>query len=121
MCAKNATIIKKPWGYEKLFALTRQYAGKFLVINKGHRLSLQYHEKKDETLYVLSGTLRLTIGDAKYEIVKILTNNAVFHMPPKTIHRMYAVRKCVLVEVSTPHLDDVVRLQDDYKRETKRG
>ena len=110
-------IIKKPWGEEHLFALTGSYAGKMLFINKGHQLSLQYHNKKEETLLLLEGTLKLTIG-AKPAFLKTKTVKAgyVFHLPPGTVHRMKALIDCKLIEVSTPELDDVVRIADDYER-----
>ncbi|MCK9582131.1 MAG: hypothetical protein M0Q46_00685 [Endomicrobiales bacterium] len=114
-------ITKKPWGSEELFAHTSRYAAKILVINKGHRLSLQYHRVKDETLLLLSGQLRLVISDGKTLKESIISKNVAFHLPPKTIHRMEALEKCILVEVSTPQLKDVVRLHDDYNREKKNG
>lgn len=114
------TITKKPWGEERLFALTKNYAGKMLIIRKGHRLSLQFHENKEETLYVEEGVLKLTIGSHAKRTegmkVRIVTAGHIFHLPPKTVHRMEAMKDCRLIEVSTPQLDDVVRLQDDYNR-----
>ncbi|MBN1824141.1 MAG: hypothetical protein JW803_07475 [Endomicrobiales bacterium] len=110
-------IIKKPWGEERLFALTKKYAGKLLIVRKTHRLSLQYHEKKEETLYLQSGLLKLIVGSSPRNLkTKIITSGKVFHLPPKTVHRMEALKDCVLVEVSTPELWDVVRIEDDYNR-----
>jgi len=110
-------ISKKPWGEEHLFALGNKYAGKILVIRKGHRLSLQYHLKKEETLYLLKGTLKLTLGMRKERLrEKVVKEGHIFHLPPRTIHRMEALKNCRLIEVSTPELDDVVRLEDDYQR-----
>lgn len=106
---------EKPWGYELLWAHTANYAGKILHINKGHRLSLQLHEQKEETIYVLSGTMYLHIGTEG--IVVELSPGQSYHIWPKTIHRMEARDTDVeVVEVSTPQLQDVVRLQDDYGR-----
>ena len=105
--------VKKPWGKEIWFAHTKKYAGKLLFIHKGHRLSLQYHRKKDETLYVLKGPLLLEINGKRK---KISTGEAV-RFPPKTVHRMTAeYGDVVLIDVSTPELKDVVRLNDDYGR-----
>lgn len=110
-------ITKKPWGEERLFALAAKYAGKILIIRKGHRLSLQYHNKKEETLYLENGVLKLLIGpDIKRMKKKLITNGCVFHIPPKTVHRMEAIENCRLIEVSTHELNDVVRLEDDYNR-----
>lgn len=110
-------ITKKPWGEERLFAHTKNYAGKILIIRKGHRLSLQYHEIKEETLYLEQGILKLTIGSSSTKnSSKIVTAGHIFHLPPKTVHRMEAIENCRLIEVSTPQLDDVTRLQDDYNR-----
>ncbi len=111
--------IEKPWGWEELWALTDRYAGKVLHINKGHRLSLQYHEEKEETIRVLSGRLRLGIRPAgETEPVQlILEVGEVYHIAPGVVHRMEAMEgDCEVLEVSTPELDDVVRLEDDYQR-----
>ncbi|MHB9155561.1 MAG: cupin domain-containing protein [Endomicrobiales bacterium] len=113
-------ITKKPWGEERLFALTDNYAGKILIIRKGHRLSLQYHEQKEETLYLEEGVLKLTMGNRNRKLAsRIVSAGHIFHLPPKTVHRMEAVQNCRLIEVSTPELSDVVRLQDDYDRARK--
>lgn len=105
--------VKKPWGKEVWFARTNKYAGKLLYIRKGHRLSLQYHKKKDETLYALKGACLLHKNG---KIIKMKTG-AVVHFPPKTIHRITAkYGDVILIEVSTPELHDVVRLSDDYVR-----
>lgn len=109
--------VEKPWGYEEIFAHTSRYAGKFLVIFKGRRLSLQYHEKKDETLYLLSGRMRLLLGDEEPMQERILEPGACFHVPAGILHRFIALEDCRLVEVSTPELGDVVRVEDDYGRE----
>ena len=106
-------LIKKPWGRELLFARHPRYVGKIIVIEKGHRLSLQYHRRKHETVYVLEGRLRLTLGRG----TRTLGPGAAFAVSPRQIHRFEARSgRVTLVEVSTPELGDVVRLQDDYGR-----
>jgi mannose-6-phosphate isomerase len=108
--------VPKPWGYELIFAKTGRYVGKILHINRGESLSLQYHQVKEETLYVVSGELRLTIeydGDRR-ELP--LRKGESFHIPPRLIHRMEAVADTDVAEVSTPELQDVVRLEDRYGR-----
>ena len=111
---------EKPWGYEILFALTDNYAGKVLFIKKGHRLSLQYHEVKEETIYLFSGKM-LFIYEEKGQMKEAVLNPGDrFHIPPKMKHRMQALENCFVFEVSTPHLEDVVRLQDDYGREDRK-
>lgn len=111
-------LVKKPWGYEEIWAETDKYVGKFLHINAGCRLSRQYHNVKTETIRVLDGRLILEVSDgANGFIERTLERGEVFHVSPGTIHRFGARdTNVVLVEVSTPELDDVVRLQDDYKR-----
>ena len=112
----DITHIPKPWGYELIWAKTGRYVGKILHINKGESLSLQYHEMKEETLYVVDGELRLTIeyeGDRR-ELP--LRKGEAFHIPPRLIHRMFAVVDTDVAEVSTTELDDVVRLEDRYGR-----
>ena len=104
--------IKKPWGYELLFAKTASYAGKVLVIHKGESLSLQYHEKKEETIYLEEGLLEVEFGSE----VKRLKPGDSLHIPPKKHHRMKALEDSRVFEVSTPELDDVVRLKDQYGR-----
>ena len=106
--------IDKPWGHEIIWAVTPDYVGKILHINAGHRLSKQYHQIKEETVYVLEGTLYNYEDDGS--ITKVLPGNA-FHVNVGQIHRFGANQSHVrLVEVSTPHLEDVVRLEDDYDR-----
>jgi len=106
--------VEKKWGYEIIFAETKDYVGKILQINAGQRLSLQYHEVKEETVYVQSGVLYLY--DAEGGIEKLYPGEA-FHVKPMQIHRFGAGEGAVrLVEVSTAHLDDVIRLEDDYGR-----
>ena len=107
-------IVTKKWGFELIWAETEGYVGKLLHINAGHRLSLQYHEIKEETVYVLSGTL--LIYDGEGNITKLKPGQS-FHVKPLQVHRFGAEESCVeIMEVSTPHLEDVVRLEDDYGR-----
>jgi len=108
--------VPKPWGYELIFAKTDRYVGKILHINRGESLSLQYHEIKEETLFVVAGELKLTIevdGDRR-ELP--LRAGEAFHIAPRMIHRMEAIEDTDVAEVSTPELDDVVRLEDRYGR-----
>jgi len=108
--------VPKPWGYELIFAHTDRYVGKVLHVNRGESLSLQYHEMKDETLYVVEGELRLTIEHDGDRRELTLRKGEAFHIPPRMIHRMEAVVDTDVAEVSTPELDDVVRLEDRYGR-----
>ena len=110
-------IIHKPWGKEIIWSHCPKFVGKMLYINSGHKLSRQYHVEKEETIFVLTGTLLLEIGQGK-EIEKIeMKKGQSFHVKPKTIHRFCAPYEDVeLAEVSTPELEDVVRLEDDYSR-----
>lgn len=113
----QARVVDKPWGHEEIFAQTPDYVGKILFIRQGEALSLQYHEIKEETLRVLDGKLELVLGpDADSLETHLLESGAVFHVSPGTLHRMIAVSDCSLLEVSTNHLDDVVRLDDRYGR-----
>jgi mannose-6-phosphate isomerase len=108
--------VPKPWGYELIFAKTDRYVGKILHVDRGHSLSLQYHEMKEETLFVVRGELKLTVewdGDRRE---MSLREGEAFHIPPRLIHRMEAVVDTDVAEVSTPELDDVVRLEDRYGR-----
>lgn len=106
-------LVKKPWGREVIFAKHARYVGKIITIERGHRLSLQYHRKKHETVYVLEGRLRLTLGRG----ARTLGPGSAFAVAPGKRHRFEArSSRVTLVEVSTPELDDVVRLQDDYGR-----
>ena len=113
---KSIQHIPKPWGYELIFAKTDRYVGKILHINRGECLSLQYHEMKDETLYVVEGELRLTIEHEGDRRELMLLKGEAFHIPPRLIHRMEAVVDTDVAEVSTTELDDIVRLEDRYGR-----
>jgi len=108
--------VEKPWGYEIIWAKADRYVGKILHIEPGHVLSLQYHNKKDESIYVLSGEiiLRIQQGETLSEL-RVRAGEA-FHIPPKQIHQFEAVSVTDLLEASTPELDDVVRLKDRYGR-----
>ena len=109
--------IHKPWGHEIIWGETKDYVGKILCINQGHRLSRQYHKIKEETIMVLRGTLLLEIGEGENIVEHKLKRGENFHVTPGTIHRFCAPSGgCTLIEVSTPEIDDVVRLQDDYGR-----
>jgi mannose-6-phosphate isomerase len=109
--------VDKPWGFEIIWAETSRYVGKVLHIHAGHRLSRQYHKVKDETLLVQSGEMDLELGPADQVEIRRMKKGDVFHVVPGTIHRMTAVTDVEVVEVSTPELDDVVRLEDVYGRE----
>ena len=104
--------VEKPWGYELIWAKTDKYVGKILHINKGHQLSLQYHNVKEETIYVQSGKLQFLIDGETL----ILEPGQTHHIKTKSVHRMTALEDTDVFEVSTPELDDVVRIQDDYGR-----
>ena len=111
--------VKKPWGHEEIWAHTEKYVGKILYINPNSKLSLQYHQEKEETIRVLKGTLYLhhEVKGTKDITVTRLVEGDVYHVPVGTVHRFEAGDEAVeLVEVSTPQLNDVVRLQDDYQR-----
>jgi len=115
---RKARKVEKPWGHEEIFAETAHYVGKILFVKKGEALSLQYHEIKEETLRVLEGEIELVTGSDIEKLDSHLVGpGTVFHIPPGTLHRMVAVTDCLLLEVSTNHLDDVVRLEDRYGRE----
>jgi mannose-6-phosphate isomerase len=107
---------EKPWGFELLFALTTNYAGKLIFVKKGHRLSLQYHEKKDETMYFYQGKALLEIEEEGKMVSKTLLPGQSIRISPLTKHRLKAIEDTTFFEVSTPELDDIVRLEDDYGR-----
>jgi mannose-6-phosphate isomerase len=109
--------IEKPWGYELLWAHTPKYVGKIIFVKKGHRLSLQYHERKDETMYVYSGKARIEISDEQSAPVStVFEPGQAIRLVPFTRHRVEALEDTTILEVSTPELEDVVRLSDDYGR-----
>jgi mannose-6-phosphate isomerase len=109
--------VEKPWGYEVIFAATDSYVGKILHIEKDEQLSLQYHEVKDETVYVTTGVLELELQEGEELVAHVLNPGEARHIVPGTVHRMRAIETCDVFEVSTPHLDDVVRIEDRYGRE----
>ena len=113
-------IVDKPWGHEQIWAKTENYVGKVLHINEGQRLSLQYHRVKEETIYVLEGTLELILeeGSRKHGRSLILQSGDTFHIKPLTVHRFAATQgtDVRLMEVSTTELEDVVRIENDYSR-----
>jgi mannose-6-phosphate isomerase-like protein (cupin superfamily) len=109
--------IDKPWGYEIVWALTSDYCGKMLFVEAGHRLSLQFHRQKDETIYLHSGLAQIHIGDPVEAVSPAtISPGRSFHIPPGVVHRIEAIEDSLLFEVSTPHLDDVVRIDDAYGR-----
>lgn len=113
------TKIDKPWGYELLWAKTERYVGKILHINAGESLSLQYHEKKEETQYVLSGRIRLEVEESGELVPREMSPGEAYHLTPHTRHRLTALEDADVLEASTPELDDVVRLEDRYGRVSK--
>ena len=110
--------VEKPWGHEIIWADTPLYVGKVLHVRAGQALSLQYHERKDETIYVYSGTIVMTYGPSVDELTDVRMNPGdAIRLVPGDLHRMVAETDADLLEASTPHLDDVVRLEDRYGRE----
>lgn len=111
--------VDKPWGYELHWAKTDRYVGKVIHVNAGHALSLQYHNVKDETIYLQSGRLLFEIQEGEHLVTREMKPGECVHISPKTVHRMTALEDSDIFEVSTPELNDVVRLEDRYGRETK--
>jgi mannose-6-phosphate isomerase len=111
--------IDKPWGHELVWALSDHYAGKLLAVTAGQRLSLQFHREKDESWRIESGRARLELGAAGDPFLneEVVAAGACFRFTPGTVHRVTALEDTTIVEVSTPQLDDVVRLEDRYGRE----
>ena len=114
---RDVVIIPKPWGHEVIWAHTDRYVGKILHIKAGHALSVQYHLRKDETVYLLSGELiyRVQNGEGVLEDVHLGVGES-FRITAHTVHQMEAVTDCDVLEASTPDLDDVIRLSDRYGR-----
>ena len=111
------TRVEKPWGYELHWAKTDRYVGKLIHINKGHALSLQYHNKKDETIYVQAGKMLFEMGPTADALERReMVPGDVVHVTPPTVHRMTAIEDTDIFEVSTPEVEDVVRLEDRYGR-----
>lgn len=117
MITREPEKIIKPWGYELLYALSGSYAGKVIFVRQNHRLSLQYHQTKEETMYFQSGRALVETGPRANMLAEsILEAGQSLHLPAGTCHRIKALEDTVILEVSTPQLDDVVRLDDDYGR-----
>ena len=116
----DVTRVEKPWGYELHWAKTDRYVGKLIHVNAGHALSLQYHNLKDETIYLHSGRLLFEVQQGEEMVKHEMRPGERFHITPKTIHRMTAIEDSDILEVSTPELNDVVRLEDRYGREDKK-
>ena len=110
--------VEKPWGWELIWADTELYVGKILFVRAGHSLSLQFHNEKDESWYVQSGSAEVQLGDAGEAVLstEIVRPGACFRFRPGTVHRVRALEDTTILEASTPQLDDVVRLEDDYGR-----
>ena len=109
--------IEKPWGYELIWAESEEYVGKILFVRAGEALSLQYHEEKDESWLVQAGSASLELGKVGGELTTVrITEGDAFRYRPGTVHRVTALEDLTILEVSTPHLDDVVRLDDRYGR-----
>jgi mannose-6-phosphate isomerase len=109
--------VEKPWGHELIWAETERYVGKVLHVKAGHALSLQYHERKDETIHLLRGTMRFVVGPSPDSLSVVeLGEGQSFRVTPGTVHRMEAVTDVDILEASTADLDDVVRLDDRYGR-----
>ena len=118
------TRVEKPWGYELHWAKTDRYVGKLIHVNAGHALSLQYHNQKDETIFLWSGQMLFEIAEGHEGTAggplttREMTPGESVHVVPKTVHRMTAITDCDIFEVSTPELQDVVRLEDRYGRQS---
>jgi mannose-6-phosphate isomerase len=110
--------VEKPWGHELIWALTDVYCGKLLLVKAGAALSLQFHKEKDESWLVQSGRAKLELGEVGQAVLseEVISAGAAFRYKPGTVHRVTALEDTTILEVSTPHLDDVVRLEDRYGR-----
>lgn len=117
--AFDSRKVEKPWGWELIWAHGDEYVGKILFIRAGHSLSLQFHRVKDESWYVQSGRAGVEVGEVGEAVLKeeVLGPGAALRFRPGTVHRVTALEDTTILEVSTPHLDDVVRLEDRYGRE----
>jgi mannose-6-phosphate isomerase len=111
--------VEKPWGYELIWAVTDTYVGKVLFVRAGQSLSLQFHREKDKSWLVQSGRAKLELGEVRQSVLQqeVIGAGSAFHYRPGTVHRVTAIEDTTILEVSTPHLDDVVRLEDAYGRE----
>ncbi len=110
--------VEKPWGWELIWAHADAYVGKVLFVRAGHSLSLQFHREKDESWYVESGRAKLELGETGNAVLntEVISAGACFRYRPGTVHRVTAIEDTTIIEVSTPQLDDVVRLEDKYGR-----
>ena len=117
--AFEPTTVEKPWGSELIWARTDAYAGKILFVRAGESLSLQFHNAKDESWYVLEGRAKVELGEAGEGMLEqgVIDAGSAFRLHPGTVHRVTAIEDTRILEVSTPQLDDVVRLEDAYGRE----
>jgi mannose-6-phosphate isomerase-like protein (cupin superfamily) len=118
---ENPRRVEKPWGHELWWAQAERYVGKLLHVKAGHRLSLQFHERKDETIHLWSGELLLVVddGDGQGLVERRMAPGQSYRIRPGTRHRMVAVTDCDILEASTPEVEDVVRLEDAYGRAGK--
>ncbi|HEX7264914.1 MAG TPA: cupin [Candidatus Dormibacteraeota bacterium] len=113
----DGSRVDKPWGYEIRWAITDRYLGKILHVNRGEALSLQYHERKDECLLVSNGLIDIELGGADGNLEKVrMRSGDTVHLTPGTRHRITAVEDADIFEVSTPEIEDVIRLEDRYGR-----
>ena len=120
--AMEQKLVMKPWGHEVIFAVTKDYVGKILVIKAGHQLSLQFHKVKEESIYLSDGEMRFLIENERGEMDEhLMQAGQSYHIPPNRKHRMIATKDCEVFEVSSPHLEDVVRLEDSYGRTPDTG
>jgi mannose-6-phosphate isomerase-like protein (cupin superfamily) len=117
--ASEPRKVEKPWGHELIWAESEQYVGKVLFVKAGESLSLQFHRAKDESWLVQAGRARVELGSAGDAVLKeeIVGPGAAFRLRPGTVHRVTALEDTTILEVSTPQLDDVIRLEDRYGRE----
>jgi len=111
--------VEKPWGHELIWAVSETYCGKLLFVKAGAALSLQFHNEKDESWLVQSGRAKLELGDVGQPVLneEVISAGAAFRYRPGTVHRITALEDTTILEVSTPQLDDVVRLEDHYGRQ----
>jgi quercetin dioxygenase-like cupin family protein len=115
--------VEKPWGHELWWAQTERYVGKLLHVKAGHQLSLQYHERKDETIHLWSGEMKLALDERNGAGLAehVMKAGDSYHVRPGVVHRMIALTDCDVLEVSTPEVEDVVRLEDAYGRAPRGG
>ena len=116
--SESVKRVDKPWGYELHWAKTDRYVGKVIHVDAGHALSLQYHNQKDETIFLWTGRLKFEMEINGELVAREMLPGESVHITPKTVHRMTAVEDSDIFEVSTPELQDVVRLEDRYGRQT---